>query len=147
MSDTPTTPGAYYLSCGFVAIVTDHQEGLTAHWPRNGLQDDMSHPGIEWIDPAVCVDWATDDAGNVIPAPTLTEWNAFRRCADRWNTDAIVEAERWREIADSLAEALSSLVYVTGDKTLAENERDWRKAYEKLRDYEQAMRQHDGVSS
>ncbi len=58
-------------------------------------------------------------------------------------SDARIEAQRWRGIADSLAEALRALTEATGDESLLEAEAIWSSADDALEAHRDAVAQED----
>ena len=58
-------------------------------------------------------------------------------------SDAIIEAQRWREMADGLAEALSALTNATGEETHEKSCEAWTYADDVLRAYGEAVAEDD----
>ena len=58
-------------------------------------------------------------------------------------SDARIEAQRWRAVADSLAEALRALTEATGDESLLEAETIWCGADDALEAYGDAVDQEE----
>ncbi len=58
-------------------------------------------------------------------------------------SDARIEAQRWRAVADSLADALRALTEATGDESLFEAEAIWSGADDALEAYADAVDQED----
>jgi len=56
-------------------------------------------------------------------------------------SDARIEAQRWRAVADSLAEALRALTEATGDESLFEGDAMWSGADDALEAYDDAIDQ------
>lgn len=58
-------------------------------------------------------------------------------------SDARIEAQRWRTVADSLAEALRALTEATGDESLLECDAIWAGADDALEAHRDAVDQED----
>jgi len=57
--------------------------------------------------------------------------------------DAVIEAQRWREVADHLAHALANLTEATGEESGEEGDRMWQHADDALEAYREAVAEDD----
>lgn len=55
----------------------------------------------------------------------------------------MTDAERWRAVADRLAEALRSLTEATGDESLLEADAIWSHAVDAIEHYDEEVDQED----
>lgn len=51
----------------------------------------------------------------------------------------VIEAQRWRELADYLASALANLTEATGVESMAESDWQWRQADDAIQAYREAV--------